>query len=128
LEPLPSTNCPTAAGAAAAASTPPPAGEALELTEAGKLPRPQEWRRAYREAKHCATILARAAKLRAKAAALAPLAGPSAVQMAAADLSSSSNGSDSSGSDNDGEEKDHRAAVAGRAAKQALAVNMRMPR
>jgi hypothetical protein len=99
----------------------------LELTEAGKLPRPQEWRRAYREAKHCATILGRAAKLRAKAAALAPLAGPSAVQMAAADLSSSSD-SDSSGSDNDGEEKDHRAAVAGRAAKQALAVNMRMPR
>jgi hypothetical protein len=104
----------------------PSAGEAVELAQSGKLPRPQEWRRAYKEAKHCATILARAAKLRAKAAALAPLAGPSAVQMAAADLSSS--GSDSSDSDGDGEERDHRAAVAGRAAKQALAVNMRMPR
>ncbi|WIA22484.1 hypothetical protein OEZ85_004780 [Tetradesmus obliquus] len=100
--------------------------EAAELAEAGKLPRPHEWKRAYREAKHCSTILARAAKLRTKAAALAPLAGPGAVQMAAADLSSG--GSDSSGSDGDGEERDHRAAVAGRAAKQALAVNMRMPR
>jgi hypothetical protein len=46
--------------------------------------------------------------------------------MAAANMSSDEEGGkDSSDSE---EECDHRAAVAGRAAKQALAVNMNMPR
>lgn len=55
------------------------------------------------------------------------LAGPGAAALAAAELSSDS-GSSSSDDDGDGGDRDHRAAVAGRAAKQAMAVNIRMPR
>lgn len=55
------------------------------------------------------------------------MTGSSAAALAAADLSSSDSGSSSSDED-DADAGEHRAAVAGRAAKQALAVNMRMPR
>lgn len=106
----------------------PHAAETLSLNEAGKLARPAEWRRAYREAKHCATIVRRANKLRARAEQLAGLAGPGATALAAAHLSSEEEQDSSDGSRGDGEGCDHRAAVAGRAARQALAVNMRMPR
>ena len=97
------------------------------MVEAGRLPRHQDWKRAYREAKHCNTIVSRAAKLRAKQQQFMGLAGPAAAAaMAAANMSSDEEGGkDSSDSE---EECDHRAAVAGRAAKQALAVNMNMPR
>jgi hypothetical protein len=93
--------------------------------ETGRLPRYQDWKRAYREAKHCNTIVARAAKLRARQQQLGMLAGPAAAAMAAAHASSDEEGAGSSDSEG---ECDHRAAVAGRAAKQALAVNMKMPR
>lgn len=96
------------------------------MVEAGRLSRPQDWKGAYREAKHCHTIIARAAKLRLRQQQLSGLAGPAAAALAAADLSSSGGEGDGS-SDSEGE-CDHRAAMAGRAAKQALAVNMKMPR
>lgn len=57
------------------------------------------------------------------------LAGPAAI--AAANLSSDSDSSSSSGDVDDPEhhaDRDHKAAMTGRAAKQALAVNIRMPR
>lgn len=43
-------------------------GEAVSLMSSNKLTRPQEWKRAYKEAKHCSTILKRAVKIRARAA------------------------------------------------------------
>jgi hypothetical protein len=71
--------CLFAAAAAAAA--------AQALIESGRLPRHQDWKRAYKEAKHCNTIVARAAKLRERQQQLAGLAGPAAAAMAAAHLS-----------------------------------------
>jgi hypothetical protein len=58
------------------------------------------------------------------------LAGPAAAALAAAELSSSDHDDSdlSCDDDNTGEDRGHRAALAGRAAKQALAVNMKMPR
>lgn len=102
-----------------------PTAAAQALIEAGRLPRHQDWKRAYREAKHCHTIVARAAKLRSRQQQMGLLGGPAAAAMAAAHLSSDEEGAGSSDSEG---ECDHRAAVAGRAAKQALAVNMKMPR
>lgn len=79
------------------------------------------------QASHCAAILARAQKLAARQAQLVGLTGPAAAALAAAELSSSDSDGSSDWSD-DGEDRGHRAALAGRAAKQALAVNMKMPR
>lgn len=111
--------------------TPHTTAAAQSLFEAGRLPRYQDWKRAYREAKHCNTIVARAAKLRARQAQLAAVAGPAAAALAAAHMSDSDGNGGGEGGDDSSDsegECDHRAAVAGRAAKQALAVNLKMPR
>lgn len=102
------------------------AGEVAALIASGRMSRPQEWRRAYHEAKHCATIIVRASKVTQRQQ-LEGVAGPAAAVLAAAALSSDD--SDAS-SDLDGEEGERgaRAALAGRAAKQAAAVNLKMPR
>jgi hypothetical protein len=102
----------------------PPTAATHALIDAGRISRPQDWKSAYTETKHCHTIITRAAKVKARQAELAGLAGPAAANMAAAEVS---DGADADSSD-DGGENDHRAAIAGRAAKQALAVNMKMPR